>query len=34
MKIVDTASMFMAVVKGFFRAEGLELEPVPLAGER
>jgi NitT/TauT family transport system substrate-binding protein len=32
MKIVDTAAMFMAVEKGFFRAEGLELEPVPMAG--
>jgi NitT/TauT family transport system substrate-binding protein len=32
MKIVDTAAMFMAAEKGFFRAEGLELEPVPMAG--
>jgi NitT/TauT family transport system substrate-binding protein len=32
MKIVDTAAMFMAVEKGFFTAEGLELEPVPMAG--
>ena len=33
MKIVDNAAMFMAVEKGFFTAEGLELEPVPLAGD-
>lgn len=32
MKIVDTAAMFMAVEKGFFTAEGLDLEPVPMAG--
>jgi len=32
MKIVDNASMFMAMEKGFFKAEGLELETVPLAG--
>jgi NitT/TauT family transport system substrate-binding protein len=32
MKIIDTAAMFMAVEKGFFTAEGLELEPVPTAG--
>ena len=32
MKIVDTAAMFMAVEKGFFTAEGLALEPVPMAG--
>jgi NitT/TauT family transport system substrate-binding protein len=32
MKIVDTAAMFMAVEKDFVRAEGLELEPVPMAG--
>ncbi len=32
MKIVDNAAMFMAMDKGFFKAEGLELEPVPMAG--
>ena len=32
MKIVDNAAMFMAMEKGFFRAEGLELEALPLAG--
>lgn len=32
MKIVDNAALFMAVEKGFFKAEGLELETVPLAG--
>ena len=32
MKIVDNAAMFMAMEKGFFKAEGLELETVPLAG--
>ena len=32
MKIVDNAAMFMAMEKGFFKAEGLELEPVPMAG--
>lgn len=32
MKIVDTASMFMAMEKGFFKAEGLELETVPMVG--
>jgi len=32
MKIVDNAAMFMAAEKGFFKAEGLELEPVPMAG--
>jgi ABC-type nitrate/sulfonate/bicarbonate transport system substrate-binding protein len=32
MKIVDTAARFMAMEKGFFTAEGLELEPVPMGG--
>ena len=32
MKIVDNAAMFMAMEKGFFKAEGLELETVPMAG--
>jgi NitT/TauT family transport system substrate-binding protein len=32
MKIVDNAALFMAIEKGFFKAEGLELETVPLAG--
>lgn len=32
MKIVDNASLFMAAEKGFFKAEGLELETVPMAG--
>jgi NitT/TauT family transport system substrate-binding protein len=32
MKIVDTTAMFMAMEKGFFTAEGLELEPIPMAG--
>jgi NitT/TauT family transport system substrate-binding protein len=32
MKIVDNAAMFMAMEKGFFAAEGLELETVPMAG--
>ena len=32
MKIVDNAAMFMAMEKGFFKAEGLELETLPLAG--
>jgi NitT/TauT family transport system substrate-binding protein len=32
MKIVDNAAMFMAMDRGFFKAEGLELEPVPMAG--
>jgi NitT/TauT family transport system substrate-binding protein len=32
MKIVDNAAMFMAMDKGYFKAEGLELEPVPMAG--
>lgn len=32
MKIVDNAAMFMAMEKGFFTKEGLQLETVPLAG--
>jgi NitT/TauT family transport system substrate-binding protein len=32
MKIVDNAAMFVAMEKGFFKAEGLELETLPLAG--
>jgi NitT/TauT family transport system substrate-binding protein len=32
MKIVDNAALFLAIEKGFFKAEGLELETVPLAG--
>ena len=32
MKIVDTAPMFIAVDRGFFKAAGLELETVPMAG--
>jgi NitT/TauT family transport system substrate-binding protein len=32
MKIVDNASLFMAAEKGFFKKEGLELEPVPMVG--
>jgi NitT/TauT family transport system substrate-binding protein len=32
MKIVDTTPMFMAMEKGFFKAEGIELETVPMAG--
>lgn len=32
MKIVDNASLFMAAEKGFFKAQGLELEPVPMVG--
>ncbi|MEX0805745.1 MAG: ABC transporter substrate-binding protein [Candidatus Binatia bacterium] len=32
MKIVDVAAMFMAVEKGFFKSEGLELETVPMVG--
>lgn len=32
MKIVDNASLFMAMEKGFFRKEGLELEIVPMVG--
>ena len=32
MRIVDNAAMFMAMEKGFFKAEGIELETAPLAG--
>ena len=32
MKIVDNAAMFVAMEKGFFKTEGLELETVPMAG--
>jgi NitT/TauT family transport system substrate-binding protein len=32
MKIVDNAAMFVAMEKGFFKDEGLELETLPLAG--
>ncbi len=32
MRIVDNAALFMAVEKGFFKAEGLTLETVPMAG--
>ena len=32
MKIVDNAAMFMAMEKGFFKAEGIELETVPMVG--
>ncbi len=32
MKIVDCSPMFMAMEKGFFKAEGLELKTVPMAG--
>src|SRR3970040_2426285 len=32
MKIVDNAAMFMAMEKGFFKAEGLDLETLPMAG--
>lgn len=32
MKIVDNAAMFVAMEKGFFKSEGLELETVPMAG--
>ena len=32
MKIVDNAAMFVGMDKGFFKAEGLELETVPMAG--
>ena len=32
MRIVDNAAMFMAMEKGFFKAEGIQLEAVPLAG--
>ena len=32
MKIVDNAAMFVAMEKGFFKAERLDLETLPLAG--
>ena len=32
MRIVDCSPMFMAMEKGFFKAEGLELETAPMAG--
>ena len=32
MKIVDNAAMFMAMEKGFVKAEGLDLETLPMAG--
>jgi NitT/TauT family transport system substrate-binding protein len=32
MKIVDNAAMFLAMEKGIFASEGLELETVPMAG--
>ena len=32
MKIVDNAALFVAMEKGFFKAEGLEIETLPLAG--
>ncbi len=32
MKIADCSPMFMAMEQGFFKAEGLELETVPMAG--
>jgi len=32
MRIVDCSPMFMAMEKGLFKAEGLELETVPMAG--
>ena len=32
MKIVDNAPMFVAMDRGFFKAAGLELETVPMAG--
>jgi NitT/TauT family transport system substrate-binding protein len=32
MKIVDNAAMFMAMEKGYFKAEGLDLETLPMAG--
>ena len=32
MKIVDNAAMFVAMEKGFFKAEGMELETLPMAG--
>jgi len=32
MKTLDNAAMFIAAEKGFFKAEGLALEPVPMTG--
>ncbi|MBI4522474.1 MAG: ABC transporter substrate-binding protein [Deltaproteobacteria bacterium] len=32
MKIVDNASLFMAMEKGFFKSEGLDLELLPMVG--
>jgi NitT/TauT family transport system substrate-binding protein len=32
MKIVDNAALFVVMEKGFFKAEGLEIETLPLAG--
>jgi NitT/TauT family transport system substrate-binding protein len=32
MKIVDNAALFVGMDRGFFKAEGLELETVPMAG--
>jgi len=32
MKIADCSPMFLAMERGFFKAEGLELETVPMAG--
>lgn len=32
MKIVDNAAMFVAMERGFFKAAGLELETLPMAG--
>ncbi len=32
MKIVDTAPMYIAMERGFFKSAGLELETVPMAG--
>jgi len=32
MKIADTAPMFVAMDKGFFKSEGLELETIPMQG--
>ena len=32
MKIVDTAPLYMAMEKGFFKQHGLELELIPMAG--
>ena len=32
MKIVDNAPMFVAMERGFFKAAGLELETLPMAG--